>query len=233
MRKIALIPARSGSKRIPHKNIKLFCGKPIIAYPIQTALESSIFDEVIVSTDSQAIAQIAQEYGAKVPFMRPKELSDDFTPTSSVAAHAIRMLHLKSDDMLCVIYPTAPLLQIDTLKEGLESLLKDNSKQFSFCAVMYEYNPMRSFYIRDDGIEMLFPAQYLIRSQDLEPLFHDAGQFYWGRASAWIENLPIFAPHSHAIVVSPYQAQDIDVLADWELAEMKYKIAYDKLEQDK
>lgn len=227
MKKIALIPARGGSKRIPHKNIKSFCGKPIIAYPIRTALESALFDEVIVSTDSEQIATIAQDYGAKVPFMRPKHLSDDFTPTAAVAAHATDELKLNDEDLLCVIYPTAPLLRQQTLANALESLLADTQKCFSFCALAYEYNPHRSFYIKNGKLNMLFPAHYLTRSQDLEPLFHDAGQFYWGKVGAWREQLPIFANHSCVVIISPQEAQDIDTLTDWHIAEMKYKALFE------
>lgn len=226
MKKIALIPARGGSKRIPHKNIKHFCGKPIIAYPIATALESALFDEVVVSTDSQEIAVIARNYGANVPFMRPKELSDDFTPTTSVATHAANMLNLHDDDLLCVIYPTAPLLRTQTLSNALQSLLADSTKYFSFCALAYDYNPHRGFYIKNGDIEMLFPTHYLTRSQDLESIYHDAGQFYWGKVNAWREQLPIFAPHSCAVIISSLEAQDIDTLQDWQLAEMKYKTLF-------
>ncbi|WP_334085862.1 pseudaminic acid cytidylyltransferase [Helicobacter typhlonius] len=224
MKKIALIPARGGSKRIPHKNIKPFCGKPIIAYPICTALQSKLFDEVIVSTDSKEIATIAQSFGANVPFMRPKHLSDDFTPTAAVAAHAVNMLCLSERDLLCVIYPTAPLLRAQTIQNALESLLADSTKCFSFCAVSYEYNPHRSFYIKNNALEMIFPAHYLTRSQDLDPLYHDAGQFYWGHAGAWRAQLPIFAPHSCVEIIPANAAQDIDTLEDWQIAEMKYKL---------
>lgn len=224
MKKIALIPARGGSKRIPNKNIKSFCGKPIIAYPISIALESALFDEVIVSTDSTQIAEVAREYGAKVPFMRPKELSDDFTPTAPVAQHAIDALNLHKEDLLCVIYPTAPLLTQETLALGLNALIENPHKFFAFCAVTYDYNPYRSFCITNDEIEMLFPQHYLARSQDLAQVYHDAGQFYWGRVEVWRANLPIFAPHSSAIIVPNSQVQDIDTLEDWTLAEMKYRI---------
>ncbi len=229
MRKVALIPARGGSKRIPDKNIKPFCGKPIIAYPIITALESALFDEVIVSTDSTQIAQVAREYGAKVPFMRPKELSDDFTPTAPVAKHAVESLKLHKEDLLCVIYPTAPLLTQKTLSLGLKALLENPHKLFAFCAVSYDYNPYRSFCIKNDEIEMLFPKHYLTRSQDLEQVYHDAGQYYWGYVNAWRESLPIFAPHSSAIIVPSKEVQDIDTLEDWAMAEMKYRLLEDSI----
>lgn len=223
---IALIPARSGSKRIPHKNIKPFCGKPIIAYPIKTALESKLFSRVIVSTDSQHIADIAQSFGAEAPFLRPSDLSDDFTPTAAVARHAIKELGLDSSscDVLCVIYPTAPLLQASFLAQGLQALL-DSSAAYSFGTLEYSYNPYRSFSIDERGITMLFPKHYHNRSQDLPRIYHDAGQFYFGRVWAWQDELAIFAPHSCPIILPHSLAQDIDTLEDWNLAELKYRLA--------
>lgn len=221
---IALIPARSGSKRIPHKNIKPFCGKPIIAYPITTALESKLFSRVVVSTDSQHIADIAASFGAEAPFLRPSSLSDDFTPTAAVARHAIKELGLDSSscDVLCVIYPTAPLLQASFLAQGLQALL-DSSAAYSFGTLEYSYNPYRSFSIDERGITMLFPKHYLNRSQDLPKIYHDAGQFYFGRVWAWQDELAIFAPHSCPIILPHSLAQDIDTLEDWNLAELKYR----------
>lgn len=223
---IALIPARSGSKRIPRKNIKPFCGKPIIAYPITTALESKLFSRVVVSTDSQHIAAIAQSYGAEAPFLRPSSLSDDFTPTAAVARHACDELGLDSSDVLCVIYPTAPLLQASFLTQGLQALL-DSSAAYSFGTLEYSYNPYRSFSIKksgaNSGISMLFPEHYHKRSQDLPRIYHDAGQFYFGRVWAWQNELAIFAPHSCPIVLPHSLAQDIDTLEDWSLAELKFR----------
>lgn len=230
---IALIPARSGSKRIPRKNIKPFCGKPIIAYPITTALESKLFSRVIVSTDSQHIADIAQSYGAQAPFLRPSSLSDDFTPTAAVAAHAAQELGLDSSDVLCVIYPTTPLLQARFLAQGLQALL-DSSAAYSFGALEYSYNPYRSFCIKksgangeNSGVSMLFPEHYHKRSQDLPRIYHDAGQFYFGRVWAWHDELPIFAPHSRPIVLPHSLAHDIDTLEDWNLAELKFRAFMD------
>ncbi|TLD81549.1 pseudaminic acid cytidylyltransferase [Helicobacter sp. MIT 05-5293] len=224
MKKIAIIPARGGSQRIPQKNIKDFCGMPIIAYPIHTALESQLFDEVVVSTDSELIAQVAKNYGASVPFLRPKELSDHFTPTIPVITHAITALNLASEDLVCCIYPATPLLKADSLKRGFQELIECPHKMYAFCAVEYDYNPYRSFYVKDNEINMLFPQHQNTRSQDLDTLFHDAGQFYWGRVKAFMTNLPIFAKHSSAIVLKNYQVQDIDTPDDWAMAEIKYKI---------
>lgn len=225
---IALIPARSGSKRIPRKNIKPFCGKPIIAYPITTALESKLFSRVIVSTDSQHIADIAQSFGAEAPFLRPSSLSDDFTPTAAVARHACDELGLDSSscDVLCVIYPTTPLLQASFLAQGLQALL-DSSAAYSFGALEYSYNPYRSFVIDEGSPTMLFPEHYHKRSQDLPRIYHDAGQFYFGRVWAWQDELPIFAPHSRPIVLPHSLAHDIDTLEDWNLAELKFRAFMD------
>ena len=252
-RVIALIPARGGSKRIPLKNIKPFCHKPIIAYSIECARQAGIFDEVIISTDSEAIAKVAQDFGGKVPFMRPQHLSDDFTPTAPVAAHGARELGLASHDLLCVIYPTAPLLKAQTLKEAYRVISSESSLCYVFGAVEYSYSPYRGFTLEASSSQgdmrgfsessspnkadsenptrvhsfhaphMLFPEHYLARSQDLERLYHDAGQFYFGRVGAWEESLPIFAPHSHALLLPPHLVQDIDTLHDWQLAELKYQ----------
>lgn len=238
MRKIALIPARGGSKRIPLKNIKPFCGQPIIAYSIQNALESGLFEQVIVSTDSEKIAQTALDYGASVPFFRPDHLSDDFTPTASVAIHTAEVLGLQDQDLLCVIYPTAPLLQSQNLVRSEQILSADSEVCFVFGAVGYEYSPLRSFVLCDgDGThssnlgsmgnegrpQMLFPEHYSMRSQDLPQVYHDAGQFYFGRVGAWKANLCIFGPHSRAIVLPSAFVQDIDTLEDWKKAEEKYR----------
>lgn len=248
MSSIAIIPARGGSKRIPRKNIKDFLGKPIIAYAIATALESRCFSEVIVSTDDEAIADIAKQYGASVPFMRPLALSDDTTPTAPVINHAIEALGLDSNDLVCAIYPTAALLQTSTLQRAFEALEKNPQYHFCFSAAAFAYNPLRGFYIgalsTDSTLEssadcsvdssacvgtdiaMLCSDNYHVRSQDLKPLYHDAGQFYLAKACAWGQNLPIFSPTSCAIVLESSQVQDIDTTQDWLLAQMKYKMLH-------
>lgn len=235
MRRIALIPARGGSKRIPFKNIKPFCGQPIIAYSIQNALESKLFEQVVVSTDSEQIAQIALDYGASVPFLRPEHLSDDFTPTAFVAIHAAEALGLQHQDLLCVIYPTAPLLQLQSLVRAEQILSVDSEICFVFGAVRYEYSPFRSFTLSNENginsldnnegkLQMLFPEYYSKRSQDLPQVYHDAGQFYFGRVGAWKENLCIFGIHSRALMLPSIFVQDIDTLEDWERAEEKYRV---------
>lgn len=219
----ALIPARGGSKRIPDKNIKDFLGKPLIAYSIQTAQESGCFDEIIISTDSQKIAEIGIKYGAKVPFWRPKELSDDFTPTLDVIAHAITTLALKDEDKLCCIYPTAPLLQAKTIKEAF-SLLKSS---YVFCACEFDFTPFRSFRFENQTLQMLYPEFQNTRSQDLPSLYHDAGMFYLGHVKTFREKTPIFSPHSIPLILPRSQTQDIDTPQDLLLAEIKYKAIYE------
>lgn len=183
---------------------------------------------MIVSTDSQHIADIAQSYGAEIPFLRPSSLSDDFTPTAAVAAHAAQELGLdsSSSDVLCVIYPTTPLLQASFLAQGLQALL-DSSAAYSFGALEYSYNPYRSFVIDEGSPTMLFPEHYHKRSQDLPRIYHDAGQFYFGRVWAWQDELAIFAPHSCPIILPHSLAQDIDTLEDWNLAELKFRAFMD------
>lgn len=221
--RIALIPARGGSKRIPHKNIKDFCGRPILAYSIEAAQKSGLFEAIVVSTDDERIAAIAKHLGARVPFLRPAHLSDDSTGTLPVIAHAAERLELGSDDLLCCLYPTAPLLESSSLILGLEALGGEVS--YTFGAVHYDYPPQRSFMLKENGAPtMLFPEHFQSRSQDLNPIFHDAGQFYWARAETWRAQEPIFTPSARAIVLDPLRVQDIDTLEDWKLAEMKYRL---------
>lgn len=226
MKRIAIIPARSGSKRIPHKNIKDFLGKPIIAYAIQTALDSKIFDEVIVSTDSSEIASIAKDYGASVPFLRPLNLSDDTTPTIPVINHAIDELNLDSSDFACCIYPCTPLLLAEYLIQAKNIIESNKNLAYVYVASAYENSPFRSFYLKNNAPQMKFPQFKNTRSQDLEELYFDAGQFYYGRVSSFKGNLDIFAPHSYVIVLENLLIQDIDSVQDFELAKLKYKLLH-------
>lgn len=229
MRKIAIIPARGGSKRIPKKNIKLFCGKPIIAYSIELALKSNIFDEVIVSTDDEEIALISQNYNAKVPFLRPKSLSLDTTPTLPVIIHAIQNLKLQIDDLVCCIYPTAPLLEAIHIKLGLQKLLDCHKDTYVFSATEFETSPFRGFKIdQNEEISMLFPQYSLTRSQDLENIYYDAGAFYWGSAEVFCNQRNILDDGSIGIVLPRMCIQDINTLEDWDIAEIKYKIKCSK-----
>ena len=226
--KIAIIPARGGSKRIKNKNIKEFHGKPIIAWSIETALKSKCFDKIIVSTDSEKIKKIAEKYGAEIPFLRPKNLSDDYTPTAPVISHSIKYLEKKgcSIDFACCIYPTAPFLKAEYLLKGLEHIIKNNV-QYVFSATNYNFPIQRSFFInKNKKIEMFFPNKYLTRSQDLIKCFHDAGQFYWGKKESWIDNTPLFSGDSFPIILPNYLVQDIDTIEDWQRAEKIFQHYY-------
>ncbi|PAF47188.1 pseudaminic acid cytidylyltransferase [Helicobacter sp. 12S02232-10] len=228
MKKIAVIPARGGSKRIPKKNIRLFCGQPILAYSIQNAIQSGAFDEIIVSTDDEEIAEIARSHNAKIPFIRPKHLALDTTPTLPVIAHAIETLGISKDDLVCCIYPTAPLLEPKYIILGLEKLMENPHKLYAFSCVNFDYTPWRGFLIDNEKISMLFPQHSLTRSQDLSKIYHDAGAFYWGRASAFCEGKMIFESHSLGIVLPKMSVQDIDTPDDWEIAEIKYKLKHSR-----
>ncbi len=227
MKKVAIIPARGGSKRIHQKNIKFFCGQPIIAYSIKLAIRSGIFDEVIVSSDDAQILEIAREYGASTPFIRPRELSTDAMPTLPVIAHAIRELGVCEDAIICCLYPTAPLLEKEYLLMGYESLCAHKHLSYTFGAVEFESSPLRGFYIQDDVLSLLFPQYQMICSQDLQKVYHDAGAFYFGHARSFLQEHEIFAKHSLPIVLPKMLVQDIDTLDDWNLAEIKYQLKHD------
>lgn len=220
--KIAVIPARGGSKRIPRKNIKDFCGKPMIAWSIEAALASDLFDHVIVSTDDIEISEVAKKFGAEVPFMRPAELSNDYAGTTEVIAHATQwaLSQCLDVDAVCCIYATAPFVQVEDLKRGWEAL-KSGDWAYSFTVTDYAAPIFRSFkQAVGGGIQMFFPEHFSTRSQDLPVAFHDAGQFYWGRPSAWIESKRIFDQHSIPVMIPRWRVQDIDTQDDWERAEM-------------
>ena len=227
MEAIAIIPARGGSKRIPKKNIKDFFGKPLISYSIEVALKSDLFTKVIVSTDDETIANIAKEYGAEVPFLRPKGLSDDFSGTQDVVNHAIEFLKNKGESYqyVCTIYATAPLLQEKYLKEGYKKLKNSNAIN-AFSATTMPYPIQRTFKINTDGrCEMFMPEHYMSRSQDLEEAYQDAGQFYWQKQALHSDEI-MFAKDSIPIILPRHLVQDIDTLEDWERAEKLYQILY-------
>ena len=221
---VAIIPARGGSKRIPRKNIKLFHGKPLISYSIEAALKSNLFEKVIVSTDDEEIAKIAIEYGAEVPFIRPNELSDDFTGTGAVISHAIVYLKEQGEnyDFACTIYATAPFLQQKYLIEGFEKLKKSNAKSAFSCTSM-PFPIQRTFKITsNERCEMFWPENFMKRSQDLEESFQDAGQFYWTNLNI-NSNEIIFGKDSIPIILPRHLVQDIDTLEDWTRAEFMYE----------
>lgn len=223
--KLAVIPARGGSKRIPRKNIKIFCGLPIIAYTIKAAQQSGCFEHIIVSTDDAEIAAIAREYGAEVPFMRPSELSDDHTNTAPVIAHAIQWLQQQgmAPEYVCCIYATAPLILASDIARGFEQL-QAVAAQYAFSATSYPFPIQRAFTItKGGGIQMYNPEYVNTRSQDLPETYHDAGQFYWGRADTWLADKPIFSEASVPVILPRHCVQDIDTLEDWEYAEMIFR----------
>ena len=225
MKSIAVIPARGGSKRIPRKNIKSFAGRPIIAYAIQASLESGLFDRIVVSTDDEEIAAAAQTEGAEVPFIRPAALSDDYTNTLAVVAHAIRTL--ASDgyvpDHVCCIYPTAPLLLPTSLREGYQRLI-DTRASFAFGVASYGHPIQRALRLSSNGSVSMFEAAHaMTRSQDLEAAYHDAGQFCWGTADAFLGGTSPFLVASAAVLLPRSRVVDIDTVDDWELAEALYR----------
>ena len=219
---IAIIPARSGSKRIPRKNIKEFCGKPILAYAISAAKNARIFDKIIVSTDSAEIQAIAEDLGADSPHLREK-YSDDFATTIEVLVYEAEYLGLQKNDSICCIYPCSPLLQSEFLKKGFEKFLQ-NQNSYIFSACEYNSNPLRSFFIKDDKIQMLAEQFELSRSQDLEKLYYDAGQFYFGSVENFLAKKPIFSKDSMIVKIPQIYVVDINTNEDWEIAELKYKI---------
>ena len=222
--KIAIIPARGGSKRIPGKNIREFCGKPMIAWSIRAALESKCFDRVIVSTDSNKIANIARNHGAEVPFQRPVELSDDHTGTTPVMRHAIEWLEEKGEnaDLACCIYATAPFISSTSIREGYK-IIKDTESEFAFSVARFHYPIDRALRLNHGRVEMINPSKFNTRSQDLEERFHDAGQFYWGTHKAWLQEKEILNSDSIPILLAPHLVQDIDTLEDWERAEWMFR----------
>lgn len=224
--KICVIPARGGSKRIPGKNIKDFCGKPIIAWSIDVAKASGLFERVLVSTDDAEIAKVARSLGAEVPFMRPAEIADDYSGTTEVIAHASQWALDQGWPVsaVCCIYATAPFIQIDDLKRGLQCL-QSGDWAYAFTATDFASPIFRAFQQRPGGsIEMFFPEQFSVRSQDLPVALHDAGQFYWGRPSAWIKGQRIFDQHSVPVILPRWRVQDIDTEDDWLRAEVIHKL---------
>jgi len=224
MSNLAIIPARGGSKRIPRKNIKDFLGKPIITYSIEAALQSGLFDEVMVSTDDEEIAAIAIQYGAKVPFYRSSKASDDFATTLDVLKE-VELTYKselnKSFDFICCIYPTAPLVSIEKIKEGFK-LLNENKLDVVYPIVAFSYPLLRAVEI-DNGITKMVWNQYVnSRSQDLKTYYHDAGQWYWYKPSNIDDTL--FTEKTASIILGEDEIQDIDTATDWKLAEMKYKL---------
>lgn len=223
--RLAVIPARGGSKRIPRKNIKIFCGKPMIAWSIEAALQSGCFDQVIVSTDDAEIAEVSRQYGASMPFVRPADLSDDHTGTAAVIAHAVNWFKQQGQapEQVCCLYATAPFVRAEDIQRGLH-ILEAATSDYAFSVTSYAFPIQRAIRITERGrVEMFSPEYFNTRSQDLEEAYHDAGQFYWGRASAWLAGKMIFGPDSAPVLLPRHRVQDIDTAEDWLRAEWLFK----------
>jgi len=231
--KVAIIPARGGSKRIPRKNIRDFCGKPMLAYSIDSAQQSGCFDRIIVTTEDPEIADIAIRYGAEVPFVRPAELADDYTGTTPIIRHALQQLAIQGNqpEYCCCIYATSPLLQPESLQQALKTLLQHPDIDFVFSAARFSFPIQRALLQSSTGGVIPFdPDSIRKRSQDLPAAYHDAGQFYWGKTSAWLDhNSKVFSEQSRMYVLPDHLVQDIDTKEDWKRAEVLYQL----LQQDK
>ena len=218
---LCVIPARGGSKRIPRKNVRPFHGRPMIAWSISAALESGIFDHIIVSTDDKDIAEVARSEGAEVPFMRPVELSDDHTATVPVIAHAIEASEALwgLQENICCLYATAPFVQASDLSDA-HALLDKTGAKYAFPVTSFPFPIQRGVRLRKDGrMEMFQPEYALTRSQDLEEAYHDVGQFYWGRRDAWMAGTTLIGPDAAPLIIPRLRAQDIDTPEDWDRAE--------------
>ena len=221
---VAIIPARGGSKRIPRKNVKLFAGKPMISYSISAALESGVFDRIVVSTDDEEIASVARQCGAEVPFMRPPELANDHAATDAVILHALERLVKNgfAARYVCCIYATAPFLQARYIREGL-ALLKEKNATSAFSVTTFPYTIFRSLRINERGrVEMFWPENFAKRSQDLPEAYHDAGQFYWADANRYLVEKRFFSSDAVPVILPRSLVQDIDTPEDWEVAEQMY-----------
>lgn len=224
--RLAVIPARGGSKRIPRKNIRPFAGKPMIAWSIEAARASGLFDRILVTTDDDEIARIAVDFGAETPFRRPAELADDHTPTTPVIAHAVgwQAAHGPAPAQVCCIYATAPFIRPVDIRCGFD-LFQRVTCDYAFSVTTYAFPIQRALRITPDvRVTMFHPEHYLTRSQDLEPAYHDAAQFYWGSATAWLERRPLFGSSSMPVILPRHRVQDIDTPEDWERAELMFDI---------
>jgi len=224
MKKIAIIPARGGSKRIPRKNVKPFMGKPAISYPIEVAMNCELFDEIVVTTDDEEIADIGKRFGATRIVKRPLGLADDVTPTVPVIAHAIQELGMQPEDTVCCIYPVNPFLNVTDVLDGFKLLVENHDISYVNSICSYPYPIQRA--VRKDlhsRISMINPELALTRSQDLEECFHDAGQWYWGRAETWNSNKKLLHD-SIGVVIPRWRVQDIDTFEDWENAEKLFSL---------
>lgn len=225
MKTIAIITARGGSKRIPRKNIKEFCGKPILAYSIEAAVGSGIFDTVMVSTDDEEIAAIAKQYGAEVPFYRSEKTANDFATTNDVLLEVLEEYEKRGEhfDMGCCIYPTAPFVTSKKLQEAVKQLTESDADTL-IPVVAFSYPPQRAMVVENDRLVFKYPEYLDSRSQDLQPHYHDVGQFYVFRTEAFKKNQKLMVGNILPMIVSELEVQDIDNLTDWKIAEMKYQL---------
>ena len=225
MKKIAIITARGGSKRIPRKNIKDFCGKPILAYSIEAAVSSGLFDTVMVSTEDEEIAEVAKKYGAEVPFYRSEKTAGDFATTNDVLLEVLEEYKKRGQEfeLACCIYPTAPFVSAEKLKKAMGEL--ENSDADTLIPVVpFSYPPQRGMVVREGRLVFFQPEYMDSRSQDLEPHYHDVGQFYVFRTEAFERNRKLMLGNILPFVISELEVQDIDNESDWKIAEMKYKL---------
>lgn len=223
--RLAVIPARGGSKRIPRKNLRNFCGRPMLAWSITAARDSDCFDRILVSTDDPEIAEAARNWGAETPFLRPAALSDDHTPTVPVIAHAIAAAAVLwgPAEVACCLYATAPFVRTSDLRQGLAHLA-ENGCDFVFPVTTFPFPIQRALRRGPDGrVELLYPEHQTTRSQDLEEAWHDAGQFYWGRAEAWLAHRSLMGPNSVGLPLPRHRVQDIDTPEDWTRAEFLFR----------
>ena len=232
--KIAVIPARGGSKRIPRKNIKDFCGKPMIVWSIEASKASALFDHIIVSTDDNEIADVAKKHGAEVPFIRPAELSDDYVGTGDVVKHAVEwaIKNIGKPEFICTIYATAPFIKPMDIVTGL-NLLVENNSQLAFTVTSFPFPIQRAIKINKNGrVEMFQPGNFMTRSQDLEAAYHDAGQFYWAKTDAVLNDVLAFSKEAVPVILPRHRVQDIDTYEDWARAELLFQLMSIQ-EQDK
>jgi pseudaminic acid cytidylyltransferase len=224
--KICIIPARGGSKRIPRKNIKDFLGKPIIAYSIEAALKSQCFDQVIVSTDDAEIREVAKSFGASVPFLRSESLANDYAGTIPVIKHAIEWFDDQNQLLseVCCLYSTAPFVQADAIRKVYKKMMQE---QADYCFIVTNFaSPIqRAIKVTaENRIEMFYPENFETRSQDLEESYHDAGQFYWGKAESFRQQKPLFSKSATPYILPRYLVQDLDTPEDWKRAELMYQV---------
>ena len=229
MSSIAIITARGGSKRIPKKNIKEFCGKPIIAYSIEAALQSGAFDEVMVSTDSEEIADIARSFGASVPFMRSERTANDFATTADVLEEVIVEYEKggRRFDSFCCIYPTAPFVTAEKLKDALAQF-EESGCDSAMTVVRFDFPPQRALLIKDGKLVYQYPENAVKRSQDLEPIYHDCGQFYICKTDSFMQTHSVVSGNTMPYIVSETEVQDIDNPSDWLIAEAKFSVIRSK-----